>query len=176
MRECGLHMVMCSHQRTMITAKAVMDSLPEGVGAGPLAVLSRFRREFHACPPLARTLRCHWMADSHGSALARPFVLCAFAFLDLECPAPAEQRFQPMPYKSTLLRHRSNWTTSPYASCLPPGPTTCASRSPFGTTVSRPITSPRDIGAQIDTCGAELTVSGQAEAGAHNGGYLRTGR
>jgi hypothetical protein len=26
-----------------------MDSLPEDAGAGPLAVLSRFRREFHAC-------------------------------------------------------------------------------------------------------------------------------
>jgi hypothetical protein len=26
-----------------------MDSLPEGVGAGPAAVLSGFRREFHAC-------------------------------------------------------------------------------------------------------------------------------
>jgi len=27
----------------------VMDSLPEDAGAGPLAVLSRLRREFHAC-------------------------------------------------------------------------------------------------------------------------------
>ena len=26
-----------------------MDSLPENAGAGPLAVLSRFRRDFHAC-------------------------------------------------------------------------------------------------------------------------------
>src|SRR5580700_1746317 len=26
-----------------------MDSLPEGAGAGPVAVLSRFRREFRAC-------------------------------------------------------------------------------------------------------------------------------
>ena len=26
-----------------------MDSLPEDAGAGPLAVLSRFRRDFHAC-------------------------------------------------------------------------------------------------------------------------------
>jgi hypothetical protein len=26
-----------------------MDSLPEDAGTGPLAVLSRFRREFHAC-------------------------------------------------------------------------------------------------------------------------------
>jgi hypothetical protein len=26
-----------------------MDSLPEDVGGGPAAVLSRFRREFHAC-------------------------------------------------------------------------------------------------------------------------------
>src|ERR1017187_8482421 len=30
-------------------AKAVMDSLPEDAGAGPLAVLSRFRLDFHAC-------------------------------------------------------------------------------------------------------------------------------
>ena len=33
----------------MITTKAVMDSLPEDSGAGPLAVLSRFRLDFHAC-------------------------------------------------------------------------------------------------------------------------------
>src|SRR3974377_1747730 len=26
-----------------------MDSLPEDAGAGPVAVLSRFRRDFHAC-------------------------------------------------------------------------------------------------------------------------------
>ena len=26
-----------------------MDSLPEGAGGGPAAVLSRFRREFHTC-------------------------------------------------------------------------------------------------------------------------------
>src|SRR6266851_7629448 len=33
----------------MITTKAVMDSLPEDAGAGPLAVLSRFRLDLHAC-------------------------------------------------------------------------------------------------------------------------------
>jgi DDE superfamily endonuclease len=33
----------------MIATKAVMDSLPEDAGAGPVAVLSRFRRDFHAC-------------------------------------------------------------------------------------------------------------------------------
>jgi len=35
----------------MITTKAVMDSLPGNSGAGPLAlaVLARFRRDFHAC-------------------------------------------------------------------------------------------------------------------------------
>jgi hypothetical protein len=33
----------------MITTKAVMESLPEVAGEGPAAVLSRFRREFHAC-------------------------------------------------------------------------------------------------------------------------------
>jgi hypothetical protein len=33
----------------MITTKAVMDRVPEEAAAGPAAVLSRFRREFHAC-------------------------------------------------------------------------------------------------------------------------------
>jgi hypothetical protein len=33
----------------MIIAKAVMDSLPEYAGAGPLAVLARFRLDVHAC-------------------------------------------------------------------------------------------------------------------------------
>jgi len=33
----------------MITTKAAMDSLSEDAGAGPLAVLSRFRLDFHAC-------------------------------------------------------------------------------------------------------------------------------
>jgi DDE superfamily endonuclease len=33
----------------MIDAKAVMDRLPGGAGAGPLAVLSRFRLDVHAC-------------------------------------------------------------------------------------------------------------------------------
>jgi hypothetical protein len=33
----------------MITTKAVMDSLPGYAGAGPLAVLARFRLDFHAC-------------------------------------------------------------------------------------------------------------------------------
>jgi hypothetical protein len=48
--EYGLRMIMCSRQRTMITTKAVMDSLPDNAaGAGPLDVLSRFRLEFHAC-------------------------------------------------------------------------------------------------------------------------------
>ena len=48
--EYGLRMIMCSRQRTMITAKAVMNSLPDdAAGAGPLAVLSRFRADFHAC-------------------------------------------------------------------------------------------------------------------------------
>src|SRR6267378_3338127 len=43
-------MIMCSRQRTMITAKAVMDSLLDhAADVGSLAALSRFRREFHAC-------------------------------------------------------------------------------------------------------------------------------
>jgi hypothetical protein len=33
----------------MITTKAVMDSLPKDAGAGPLAVLSRFRVDFYRC-------------------------------------------------------------------------------------------------------------------------------
>jgi hypothetical protein len=33
----------------MITTKAVMDSLPEDAGGGPVAVLSRFRVDFHVC-------------------------------------------------------------------------------------------------------------------------------
>ena len=33
----------------MITTKAVMDRVPEEAAARPAAVLSRFRREFHAC-------------------------------------------------------------------------------------------------------------------------------
>jgi hypothetical protein len=33
----------------LIITKAVMDSLPEDAGAGPLAMLSRFRAVFHAC-------------------------------------------------------------------------------------------------------------------------------
>jgi DDE superfamily endonuclease len=33
----------------MITTKAVMDSLPKDASAGPLAVLSRFRLDFHQC-------------------------------------------------------------------------------------------------------------------------------
>jgi hypothetical protein len=33
----------------MITTKAVMDRVPEKAAAGPAAVLSRFRRDFHAC-------------------------------------------------------------------------------------------------------------------------------
>src|SRR5512135_2389512 len=41
---------MCSRQRTMIATEAVMDSLPDNAaGAGPLAALSRFRADFHAC-------------------------------------------------------------------------------------------------------------------------------
>jgi hypothetical protein len=33
----------------MITTKAVMNSLPEDAGGGPLAVLSRFRLDFYDC-------------------------------------------------------------------------------------------------------------------------------
>src|ERR1700687_1314327 len=53
----------------MITTKAVMDRLPENTGTGPLAlaVLSRFRREVHACLT-ARTDELCALADA---------VLCA---------------------------------------------------------------------------------------------------
>src|SRR5258708_17837595 len=52
----------------MITPKAVMDSLPDdSAGSGPLAVLSRFRRDFHACLT-ARTDELSELADA---------VLCA---------------------------------------------------------------------------------------------------
>src|SRR5579862_9671288 len=41
---------MCSRHRTMTATEAVMESLPDdAAGAGPVAVLSRFRRDFHAC-------------------------------------------------------------------------------------------------------------------------------
>src|SRR5690348_7796017 len=43
-------MIMCSRQDPMITTKAVMDSLQDGAAdVESLAVLSWFRREFHAC-------------------------------------------------------------------------------------------------------------------------------
>jgi hypothetical protein len=43
-------MIMCSRQRTMITTKAVMDSLLDrAADVESLAALSRFRRDFHAC-------------------------------------------------------------------------------------------------------------------------------
>jgi hypothetical protein len=51
----------------MITTKAVMDRVPEEAAAGPAAVLSRFRREFHACLT-ARTDELAELADA---------VLCA---------------------------------------------------------------------------------------------------
>src|SRR5438046_1511329 len=60
-------MIMCSRQRTMITTKAVMNSVPEDAGAGPFAVLSRFRLDFHACLP-ARADELSELADA---------VLCA---------------------------------------------------------------------------------------------------
>ena len=51
----------------MIITKAVMDSLPEDAGAGPIAVLSRFRLEFHACLTVRADELCE-LADA---------VLCA---------------------------------------------------------------------------------------------------
>jgi hypothetical protein len=51
----------------MITTKAVMNSVPEDAGAGPFAVLSRFRLDFHACLP-ARADELSELADA---------VLCA---------------------------------------------------------------------------------------------------
>ena len=44
LRKRGLRMIMCSRQRTMITTKAVMDSLLErAADVESLAALSRFR-------------------------------------------------------------------------------------------------------------------------------------
>ena len=40
-----------------------MDSFPEDAGGGPAAVLSRFRREFHACPT-ARADELSELADA----------------------------------------------------------------------------------------------------------------
>ena len=56
-----------------------MDSLPEDAGAGPLAVLSRLRREFHACLT-ARRDEIFELADAgavHGRAGEDPRRLVA---------------------------------------------------------------------------------------------------
>ena len=43
-----------------------MDSLPEDAGAGPLAVLSRFRVDFHAC----LTARADELAELAGGSVS----------------------------------------------------------------------------------------------------------
>jgi hypothetical protein len=48
-----------------------MDSLPEDAGGGPAAVLSRFRREFHACLT-ARADELSELADAGRRRRARP--------------------------------------------------------------------------------------------------------
>ena len=46
----GLRVIMCSRQRTMITNEGRDGQLArDAAGVEPLAVLSRFRRDFHAC-------------------------------------------------------------------------------------------------------------------------------
>ncbi len=62
----------------MITTKAVMDRLPENTGTGPLtlAVLARFRREFHACLAGRADELCE-LADAVLCAEVMPGTGCA---------------------------------------------------------------------------------------------------
>ena len=82
----------------MITTKAVMDSLSEDAGAGPLAVLSRFRLDFHRClrargdelPELADAVLC---ADGPVRSLAGlPEVMRMRATYDTEQAAISRLR------------------------------------------------------------------------------------
>ncbi|MGD0607323.1 MAG: transposase [Streptosporangiaceae bacterium] len=69
----------------MITTKAVMDSLPEDAGAGPLAVLSRFRLDFHAC----LTARADELSELADAALCADGPVRTLAGLSL---APEHRR------------------------------------------------------------------------------------
>src|ERR1017187_2279465 len=66
-------------------AKAVMDSLPEDAGAGPLAVLSRFRVDFHAC----LTARADELAELADAVLCADGPVRSLAGLSL---APEHRR------------------------------------------------------------------------------------
>ncbi len=71
----------------MITTKAVMDRLPEDTGAGPLAlaVLARFRRDFHAC----LTARADELSELADAVLCADGAVRCLAALSL---APGHRR------------------------------------------------------------------------------------
>jgi DDE superfamily endonuclease len=69
----------------MITTKAVMDSLPNDASTGPLAVLSRFRLDFHQC----LTARADELAELADVVLCTDGPVNALAGLSL---APEHQR------------------------------------------------------------------------------------
>ncbi len=69
----------------MITTKAVMDRVPEEAAAGPAAVLSRFRREFHAC----LTARADELAELADAVLCAGSPVRSLAGLSL---APGHRR------------------------------------------------------------------------------------
>ena len=69
----------------MITTKAVMDSLPEDARGGPVAVLARFRREFHAC----LTARADELSELADAVLCADGPVRALAGLSL---APEHRR------------------------------------------------------------------------------------
>src|ERR1022692_2314547 len=69
----------------MITTKAVMDRVPEEAAAGPAAVLSRFRREFHAC----LTARADELAELADAVLCADGPVRSLAGLSL---APGHRR------------------------------------------------------------------------------------
>src|SRR6202142_1947090 len=77
---------MCSRQRTMTATEAVMNSLPDHARlAGPLAVLSRFRADFHAC----LTARADEMSELTDAVLCAGGPVRNLAALSLE---PEHQR------------------------------------------------------------------------------------
>ena len=69
----------------MIITKAVMDSLPEVAGAGPLAVLSRFRADFYAC----LTARAEELSELADAVLCADGPVRSLAGLPLALGAPA---------------------------------------------------------------------------------------
>lgn len=69
----------------MITTKAVMDRLPEDTGAGALAVLARFRWDFHAC----LTARADELSELADAVLCADGAVRCLAALSL---APGHRR------------------------------------------------------------------------------------